>query len=135
MRTPNRLWIVALSFAGLLTGCGTSGSDPGAGRDPGPSPATTEFADVALPIDSYGYTAIDVGRITLARELLTADCLRRLGTPNVEEPDRRALDQVTRSRLRDLGLHGNHRRYGVTDHEIAKTLSQLHERALRMRAD
>lgn len=120
MKTSRHPQVIVLLLAGLLAGCSASGGESGAGRDPGPPQSGTEPDDLALPIDSYGYTAVEVGQIVLAREILTTACLRRLGLPNVKEPDRAALDQVTKNRLLDLGLRGNNRRYGVTDTEVAR---------------
>lgn len=121
MSTPHHTRLIVLLVAGLLTGCGASGGEPGANRDPRSPHTGIGSDDIVLPIDSYGYTAVEVGRMILAREISTADCLRRLGSPDPGEPDRVALEEVARSRLRDLGLHGNNRRYGVTDAETAET--------------
>ena len=121
MNDLHRLWLIALLIVGVLTGCGAPDGEPGAGRNLDPAPTGAGSDDIALPIDSYGYTAVEVGQMILAREILTTDCLRRLDSRNVEEPDRAALEQVTRSRMRDLGLHGNNRRYGVSDPEITNT--------------
>lgn len=77
--------------------------------------------DISLPIDFYGYTAVESGQIILARELLTVDCLRQRGVAEVRTPDRTALDRSARIRQGDLGLHGNKRRYGAADAETVTT--------------
>ena len=118
---PPSRWVAILVLVGLATGCSATHIDPTTGSD-GPVTHVDAMADdIALPIDSYGYTALETGQIILARELLISDCMHRLGLRLQTEPDRSSLEQSTRSRMNDFGFHGNKRRYGVTETDVAAT--------------
>ncbi|MFI9379880.1 hypothetical protein [Kutzneria sp. NPDC052558] len=103
----------------VLTGCGSPAGEPGAAT--ADIVAASSDSDVVLPVDAYGYTAIETGQLLLAKELLAADCQRAHGVRDVATPDRAAFELLTRSRQRDLGSYGGKRRYGVIDAGAAAT--------------
>ena len=121
MSAPRYSLVAVLLLFGLVMSCSTDAVDPSAGSQGSAADSDAVADDITLPIDFYGYTALEIGQVILARELLTGDCMHRLGVRPEAEPDRRSLEQDTQSRIDDFGFYGNKRRYGVTRMDVAAT--------------
>ncbi|MCM0676613.1 hypothetical protein NCC78_18250 [Micromonospora phytophila] len=100
-------------LAATVTGCGADDAASTGGGAPAATPAAG--GEVVLPIDAYALTTVDVGRLGHARTLLAGDCMRRFGFTF----DAQAVEADLRDQVKDVGLHGNLRRYGVTDDAVA----------------
>jgi hypothetical protein len=97
-------------FLGAVTGCGSDG-DEATTAVPTPS-ASAAGGEALLPINAYTLTTLDIGRMGRARTLLAGSCMRRFGfefDPQGAGPD------GGQSQVKDVGVYGNLRRYGVTD--------------------
>ncbi|MEV6300355.1 hypothetical protein AB0M02_13200 [Actinoplanes sp. NPDC051861] len=108
-----------LLVTALLAGAaGCSGDDgPGGGPASDPkaaaSPARAADGEVILPIDEYSLTLPQSSLVERARQMLVRECIQRFGFDLPFDLDRDKKREA--SLVEDLGVHGNKRRYGVSD--------------------
>ena len=110
---------VICGILSLAAACSTSPA-PNTPPTAGPSSASlaeqpSDAGELILPIDGYAYTQQQNGVIVLARSVLTGTCMRKFGFSYDLSSDQTTLQQAVQVSVKNLGTHGNKRRYGLTD--------------------
>lgn len=128
MRSKKALWRIIGAGATTIVlcavaACGSEGD--GGGDDRTAAPPTLPAGPPArgepvLPIDAYAVSTADEGKLGRARTLLVGQCLRRFGFPFDAAGRAARDDQATQNRIKDFGVYGNKRRYGVATMEAAE---------------
>jgi len=134
-RAPSRLLglsVVVVVLSGLVTGCTAEpreggggagragqvgqGAAPGGKPTPSASPAAGEMV---LPIDAYGVRIAERTQLGRARTVLIGQCVRRFGFSFDAAAGAAGSEQAAQNDVKDLGVYGNKRRYGVTSAAVA----------------
>lgn len=117
-----RLIMIAAILVGTQAGC-SSGLNPSPVANSAASAATTHGgssgSELVLPIDAYAYTVPERDKLGWARDILIGRCMRAFGLSYDAAADKTQNSELARTDIQDNGLHGNKRRYDVTDMAIA----------------